>query len=141
MRRLLMLAVGLAPAAGIALPVTGASASAAGSHRAGTCTVTVDYTMHNVAEIFDVSATSNSCTGGGTIKYQAEFRCSGGPGPDFYGQWENGTGALSAATDGNCASSGHSIVAGSLRINMNNPIRKDCWVPGDSLNGSCTFST
>jgi hypothetical protein len=117
-----------------------ASPSMQSAPLAGTCTIKAQYSLQNVQEIFGVESNSDSCSGGGQEKYQGEYECSGGPGPYFYGKWTDG-GVDSPASDGNCAATGHHIVAGYIRVNENNPYRVTCFVPGDSLTGLCPTVT
>lgn len=141
-RKLAALAVGGTALLGAGLPIA-ASASSHAPHRAGTCTVTANYTLSVSGGSFEIDPSSDNCVGGGTIKYQAEEQCAVTTGGTEYnyGGWKDPF-ATSTAGDSLCASGhGGEIEAGYIRINMNNPQRTTCWVPGDPVHGSCTAST
>jgi hypothetical protein len=122
------------------------AAASASSHvppPAGTCTVHANYTLSTSGGSFQIVPTSDTCTGGGTVKYQAEEQCAVTQGGTLYtyGGWKDPF-ASSTAGDSSCTTgNGGEILDGYIRINMNNPIRVTCWVPGDPRIGTCTAHT
>ena len=119
------------------------------SKRAGSCSLYVDWTgvygsaNTGVKSQFWVKAYIDECSGGGTLKYQSELICDATqPGHVYYdyGPWRSDTSQGSNVTQGNgCweAANGPDNGypdSGSVRENMNNPTRIQCW-NGNTLNG------
>lgn len=137
-RKLAALAIGGTALLGAGLPIA-ASASTTSPHRAGVCTVSGSYTESSGGGSFTVVATSDTCVGGGTIKWQAEEQCARSGGNLFtYSLWKNGADSA-VAGDSSCADAqGGEMLDGYIRINMNNPERTTLWTAGDAVSG--TFS-
>jgi hypothetical protein len=139
MRKLRFILAAAVMAAAAAVGAWAPLQAAGAAPLAGTCHVTADYT--NAATTFKVIAVTDSCSGGGSVKYQAEQQCAE-PGGAFYsyGSWL--TSGTSTATDSGCGTGvGGEKVDGYMRLNMNNPVRFTCWVPGDPNTGTCSGGT
>jgi hypothetical protein len=139
LRRLAALATGFVALGAMVLP-TVANASNSQPSRAGVCTVSGTWFEGNANGSVTVTANSDSCTGGGTIKWQAEEQCAVTTGGTLYtyGGWKSGP-DTSIAGDSACTTSGGGeMLFGYIRINMNNPERFTLWQNGQTQHG--TFS-
>lgn len=139
-RKLAAIAICGTALAGAGLPAA-ASAATTSPHRAGVCTVSGSYTESDSGGSFTVVASSDTCTGGGTIKWQAEEQCAVTQGGDLftYSLWKNGADSAVAGDSSCTAGSGGEMLDGYIRINMNNPERFTLWTESDS-HSSGTFS-
>jgi hypothetical protein len=139
LRKLAALAAGFVALGVMVLPaVANASSTTKAAPLAGVCTVSGTWFEGNANGSMTVTANSDSCTGGGTIKWQAEEQCAITTGGTLYtyGGWKSGP-DTSIAGDTRCTTgAGGEMLDGYIRINMNNPERTTLWVNGQLQHGS-----